>query len=226
MPTLRERVDEMKTQNQTNRSLQGQKSSGEKRRHRVGKKATLNNVRFCQELIRAGLNAKAAYLKVHPEVTPRTAEVNGHRMLRNAEVQAVLLPMLEKLFIDAGIEADYVFKRWVEMSQASPLDYFKIAKDGKLGELDLSNLTEAQRLNLKAIKVTQTKFGETITVTVCDQARAVNMIAKHLGLLTEKTDNKDVERIGDIIEKGVARIKATKDLDGWKDMIIDGKLIL
>ncbi|MCH8307828.1 MAG: terminase small subunit [Proteobacteria bacterium] len=75
---------------------------------------------FCNELICNGLNAKAAYLKVHPDVTSQTAEVNGHRMVRIAKVQAILTPMLQKLFQKAGIEADYVFKGWLEMSQASP----------------------------------------------------------------------------------------------------------
>ena len=75
---------------------------------------------------------------------------------------------------------------WGVGTKASPLDYSKTTKDGKLGDLDFSNLTEDQRLNLKDIKVQRTAFGETIAVKVVDQQRAVEMIAKHLGLLVEK----------------------------------------
>jgi len=180
---------------------------------------------FCKELIKNSMNASAAYKAVGPKVTAGTAKVEGHRLLTDPNVIKILTPMLEKLFIDAGIEADYVFKRWVEMSQASPLDYFEITKDGKLGDLDLSNLTEAQRLNLKAIKVTPTKFGDRVTIEVYDAQKAVDMIAKHLGLLAEKLPKEDDRRIGDLIEQGVARIRATKDLDGWKDIIIDSEII-
>ena len=32
-----------------------------------------------------------------------------------------------------------------------------------------------------------------------------------------------MEQIGDLIEKGVNRIKQSRDLDGWKDLIMDGE---
>lgn len=188
-------------------------------------KHRIDRTLFCKELIKNSMNAAAAYKAVSPNVTDGTAKVEGHRLLTEPNVVKILTPMLAKLFIDAGIEADYIFKRWLSQSQASPLDYFKITKDGKLGDLDLSNLTEDQRLNLKAIKVTPTKFGETISVTVCDQAHAVDMIAKHLGLLAEKLPAEDGERIGDLIEAGVRRIKASKDLEGWRSIIVDGQLV-
>ena len=99
--------------------------------------------------------------------------------------------MLEKLFTDADIEATYVFRRWVEMSQATPLDYFTINDDGQ-PVLDMSDLTPAQRANLKEIKITDTKFGQNITVKVWDAQKAVDMIGKHLGLLVEKLPEGDV----------------------------------
>ncbi len=35
----------------------------------------------------------------------------------------------------------------------------------------------------------------------------------------------NVQRIGDLIEQGVNRIKKTRDLDGWKDIVFDAELI-
>ena len=194
-------------------------------------KSACNYKLFCTELICTGLNAKAAYLKVHPDVTPQTAEVNGHRMVRIARVQVILTPMLQKLFQKAGIEADYVFKRWLEMSQASPLDYFTVSKDGGLGELDLGAITPAQRGNLRKIKVTTTKSNDgellhtTTTIKVVDQQWAVKIIAKHLGLLVDRMAEEIVQQIGALIEQGVNRIKKIRDLDGWKDIVLDAEFI-
>ncbi len=192
-------------------------------------KSACNYKLFCNELICTGLNAKAAYLKVHPDVTPQTAEVNGHRMVRIARVQVILTPMLQKLFQKAGIEADYVFKRWLEMSQASPLDYFTVSKDGGLGELDLGAITPARRGNLREIKVTTTKSNDgkllhtTTTIKVVDQQWAVKIIAKHLGLLVDRMAEEIVQQIGALIEQGVNRIKKIRDLDGWKDIVLDAE---
>ena len=176
---------------------------------------------FCKQLIKNSMNATAAYKAVSRKVTDGTAATEGYRLLREPETIEILQPMLKRLFADAGIEADYVFRRWLEMSQASPLDYFEITKDGKLGSLKLDDLTPAQRLNLKEITVTPTPHGNRIAIKVYDAQKAVNMIARHLGLLVDRLPEKDVERIGDLLERGIKRIKQTKDLDGWKDMVLD-----
>jgi phage terminase small subunit len=43
-----------------------------------------------------GFNARQAYLSVCPHVTHGSADVQGHRMLRNVKVRAFLLPQLEE----------------------------------------------------------------------------------------------------------------------------------
>jgi len=65
----------------------------------------------------------------------------------------------------------------------------------------------------------------TTTIKVVDQQRAVEMIAKHLGLLVNRMAVENVQRIGDLIEQGVDRIKKTRNLDGWKDIVLDAELI-
>lgn len=185
--------------------------------------------RFCKELIKNGMNASAAYRAVSPKATARTAGQQGFVLLKEPETIAILTPMLAKLFRDAGIEADYVFRRWLEMSQATPYDYFTVDDEGVTKLRPESELTPAQRLNVRKLKVTvnetQNKKGDRLYITTrteletVDQQRAVSEIAKHLGLLVDKLADEDVERIGDMIEKGVARIKANKDLDAWKELI-------
>jgi len=157
-------------------------------------------------------------------------------MLREVEVINILTPKLQKLFIDAGIEADYVFKRWVEISQASPLDYFDVEPNGQLGQLNLNGITDAQRINLKEIKVERTMIEKTdadgevthaivsekINLKVADQQKAVDTIAKHLGLLVDRLADEDIDKIGDLLEAGVARIRKMGDPDAWKSIVIRG----
>jgi len=87
-------------------------------------KAAFTDRQFAHKLIQNHLNAKAAYLALKPDVTARTAEVEGSKLLRKPELIAVLTPLLERLFTAAGIESEYVFRRWLEMSQATAADYF------------------------------------------------------------------------------------------------------
>lgn len=196
-----------------------------------GTTVRIDRARFADELIKHSMNASAAYKALSPKVTDKTAAQRGMLLLREVEVIDILTPRLQKLFIDAGIEANYVFKRWVEMSQATPYDYFRVDEDGHMMLRSSESLTHAQKLNCKKLKVTKneatSKDGDTIYVTtrteleVVDSQRAISEIAKHLGLLIDKMADEDVERIGDIIERGVKRIRATKDLDGWKDVILN-----
>ena len=193
---------------------------------------------FATALIANSMNATAAYKAVSPKVTDESAAVLGHKLLRDVKVVDILTPKLQKLFIDAGIEAEYVFKRWVEMSQGSPLDYFDVEPNGQLGQLNLNGITDAQRINLKEIKVERTMvektdadgevthaiIGEKINIKVADQQKAISEIAKHLGLLMDRLADEDVDKIGDLIEQGVARIRASKDLDGWKSITFEGEL--
>lgn len=195
-------------------------------------KTDFTDKQFCHALIQNSMNAKAAYHQLKPEVAISTATTEASKRLRKPNVIATLTPMLEELFANAGIETEYVFRRWLEMAQASPLDYFNITADGNLGDLDLSAITPAQRMNLRSIRRTKSTTisekgsettTETIHVQVVDQQKAVDTIGKHLGLLVEKLADEDVERIGDMLEKGVSRIKKTRDLEGWRDVILDAE---
>ena len=180
--------------------------------------------RFCQELIKNSMNATEAYLAVNPKVKRTTAGAEGHKLLKEPEVIAILTPMLEGLFVDAGIEAEYVFRRWLEIASGSAADYYTF--EGGVPRLDMSNMTPSQRANLKSISINHTQHGTNYKIEVYDAQRAIDTIGKHLGLLVDKLAEEDVERIGDLIEKGVNRIRASKDLDGWRSLMNEnGELI-
>ncbi len=176
---------------------------------------------FAHALIKNRMNATAAYKVIKPDSTQQTAEVNGHKLLSNAKVIDELTPLLEELFVDAGIETEYVFRRWLEIASGSAADYFTF-EDG-VPQLDMSDMTPAQYANLKKITIKPGRNGIAYGIEVHDAHRAIDNIAKHLGLLVEKLDAEDTERIGDMLERAVKRIRDTKDLDGWKSIVLDAE---
>ena len=181
---------------------------------------------FAHAYVAAGCNATEAYKQaISPTCKDTTATANGHKWLSKAQVQKYLAPLLEALMEKNEVNAEWVLARWKEQADGSPLDYFQITPDGDLGQLDLTAINEAQRRNLKEIRVTEntrrTAEGEEYTtrqihVKVYDAQKAVEMFAKYLGLLTRSLEEEEVERIGDLIELGVKRIRASKSLDAWQ----------
>lgn len=185
-------------------------------------KATDNYELFSHAYIRHGCNATGAYKELHPECNPGTAATSGWRLLRNVDVQRILFPLLEELMKKNTVDTEFVLRRWLEQANGSALDYFRVEEDGRLGALDLASITTAQRRNLKSIKISDTKYGQSISITVSDQQRAIEMFAKYLQMFAEKDSPEDSRKIGDLIEAGVRRIRACKDINAWKDLGFDG----
>ena len=131
--------------------------------------------------------------------------------------------MLQKLLRKAQVDREWVLNRLTEQANASALDYFTQTSAGQLELRDMNELSDAMRRNLKSIKISKTKNGRSISVTVVDQQQAVGMLAKFLQMFTKKADREDAGRIGDLIERGVKRIRACKDLDAWRDVGVDDK---
>lgn len=178
---------------------------------------------FAHALIRNSMNASAAYRELRPDVTAKTARTEGNKYLAKPDTIHVLTPLLESLFSKAGVETEYVFRRWLEFAQASAADYFNF--DHGTPVLDMSDMSPMQRANLKSISINHTAHGTNYKIEVYDAQKAVDTIGKHLGLLIDKMDPEDVERIGDLIERGVNRIRESRDLDGWKDVILDAEYV-
>lgn len=180
---------------------------------------------FANRYIQYHCNGAAAYLSIRPEVTPESASVLANRLLRTVKVQNVIWPLLEGLLEKETAQSEWVIKRWLEQAEASPLDYFSISEDGNLGGLDLTDISPAQRRNLKSIRYNRStsiseKGSETVTeswhVTVVDQQKAVELMAKMLGMLTPQLDKETEDRIGELLEKGVQRIRKMGDPEAWR----------
>ena len=184
---------------------------------------------FAHQYVISGCNATAAYKNaISPTCKDSTAQVQGHRWLSKPIVQQHLAPLLEALMEKNEVNAEWVLGRWKEQADCSPLDYLEEDCNGDIRMRSLESFTDVERRNLKAIRITKTVTrteGDNFTnesttyrwhITVQDQQKAVEMFGKYLQMFTRDLDEDEVERIGDLIEQGVKRIRANKNLDAWR----------
>lgn len=84
---------------------------------------------FALEYLANGYNATAAYRSLHPKCTQRTAEVNGCRLLRKAEVRAFIEHEQSERKKRLRMESDEALEGITRHARA---DIRKLFKDGKL----------------------------------------------------------------------------------------------
>ena len=216
-----------KSKKKTKKKAVAKKAPAKKKtKKRPAKPKKVNGVdpeQFAHKYIQHHCNALVAYKALRPDVKDSTAGVEGHRALRNPKVQQILWPLLEAIMEKEEAQSEEIIKRWIEQANASPLDYFHIDERGRLGAIDLTGITEAQRRNLRSIQVTDTQHGQSIKITVVDQQKATELLAKTLGMLQIQIDKETEDRIGDLLEAGVKRIQKKMDADAWKKAAIEGE---
>src|SRR5262245_13886680 len=88
-----------------------------------------NDELIALEYLANGYNATAAYRSVHPKCRQRTAEVNGSRLLRKAEVHAFIEREQKARKQRLRMDADEALEAITRYARA---DIRKLFKDGKL----------------------------------------------------------------------------------------------
>ncbi len=74
---------------------------------------------FAIEYLRS-FNGTAAYMASHPGVTPRTAGVEAHRLLKNPKVRAYIEQHREKLALEVDFSREDVIRELVALVRADP----------------------------------------------------------------------------------------------------------
>jgi len=75
-------------------------------------------------------NAKRCYMEMYPKNTAKTAEVNGHKLLRNTKVTAYLKLKVEEVSKECSINAAWLLKRLADEATADIADLY--TKEGSL----------------------------------------------------------------------------------------------
>lgn len=150
------------------------------------------------------------------DYSEKTARQQGSRLLTNVDVQAAIAQRLAEL----KIHADEVLVRLTEHARGSMADFLVIPDKGD-AKLDLKAAAKKGKLHLvKKFKRTTGEHGTSIEFELYDAQAALNTLARHHKLLTDKVEltdwRKEAEALGvdpdalreGMVEQVMQRLKA------------------
>lgn len=146
-------------------------------------KLTEKQKRFVQEYL-VDLNATAAARRAG--YSEKTADRIGPELLGKTCVSEAVKKAMEKRQNRVEITQDRVLQELASIAFAKGTDYSNIIA-GCVVVNDTEELTEQQKAAIVGIK--QTKEG--VEIKLADKYKALELLAKHLGLLTERPETED-----------------------------------
>lgn len=169
---------------------------------------TNNQMRFCQEYIKLGMNGTQAYLKVYKTCKKEdTARTNASRLLTNASIQEYIKKLQEKSEERAVVTIKDIvnelsiiaFGDRTELAQVESKDIVDDETKKVIGKETHLNVTDTDKLSDNAKKIIsgykKTRSG--ISVETCDKVKALELLGKYLGMFTEtvKIENPEATKI-------------------------------
>ncbi len=135
------------------------------------------------------LNAGAAAIRAG--YSPKSAETNGPRLLRNAQIAAAVRAGQARHLETADLTAVRVLEEYRRLAFADTRQFFDEHGNAKAIK-DLSAEQGSQLAGFEVL-IKNAKAGDGITDTIhkfklWDKTRALEALAKHFGLLTERID--------------------------------------
>jgi phage terminase small subunit len=147
--------------------------------------------RFVEEYL-VDLNAKQAAIRAG--YSPKTAEHQGARLLSYAKVAAAVAAGRSRRSRRAEVSADRVLQELARIAYSDPRKLFNA--DGSLRPPhELDDDTAAALASLEVVEERGQRFVR--RVRKWDKVRALELLAKHLGLTPERTLNIDLSRLSD-----------------------------
>lgn len=141
--------------------------------------------RFCREFA-VDLNATEAAKRAG--YSQKTAYSQGHRLLKHAEIQKELSKIQARIADKLDVSAERVV---AELARIAFSDMRDVATWGPGGVAlkDCGTLTENQARAVAEVSQTEFKGIVKTKIKLYDKVKALENLAKHLGLLTEKIEH-------------------------------------
>lgn len=140
---------------------------------------------FVQEYL-VDLNATQAAIRAG--YSAKTAEVQGCRLLSNANIQEAIQEAIKAREKRTEITQDRVLEELAKIAFSDTTDVVKVV-NGRLEVKDTSGLNKDQKAVIAQIK--EGKFG--LEVTHYDKLRALEMLGRHLAIFDRKEDDSEGE---------------------------------
>lgn len=138
--------------------------------------------RFVSEYL-VDLNATQAAIRAG--YSAKTAKAQGSRLLTNVDVQASIAERQQARSRRTEISADRVIAEYARIAFADPRRIMSWGPDG-VTLLPSASLTADDAAVVAEASQTTSEGGGSIRVKLVDKLGALNALARHLGLLTDK----------------------------------------
>lgn len=138
---------------------------------------------FVQEYL-VDLNATQAAIRAG--YSPKTAEVQGSRLLSNVKVQEAIQEAMKARETRTEVTQDRVLEELAKIAFSDATDVVNIV-DGRMVVTNTEKLKPDQKAAIAQIK--EGKFG--LEVTRFDKLRALEMLGKHLGFFDYQQPEED-----------------------------------
>ena len=148
---------------------------------------------FCLLYIRC-FNATKAYQKAY-ECSYETAMVNGSDLLRNTKVKDEILRLKQNRLNREMLDEADVFQWYLDIARADIKDYVEFGneeievedKNGNVRTVKVSNVNIKNDSDVDGILVSEISKGrDGVKVKLLDKLKAMEWIAEHMDLATEK----------------------------------------
>ena len=168
-----------------------------------------------QAALRAGYSAKTAY---------QAGKQNIHKSTIKAAIDAAMAERAKRI----NLTADRVLQELALVGFANMADFIHVDESGMVQALPFETLAEGQSRIVKKVKdkrvIRSTKGTEdnpdgdqildaTFEFELCDKVKSLELLARHLGLLHDKTEVDLKQPVQITIKKFCSR-KTAKDTDG------------
>lgn len=141
-------------------------------------------LRFVEEYL-VDLNATQAAIRAG--YSPRSAELQGFRLIRNDKLAALIAAAKEARSIRTKITQDHVLTELARIGFSQMSRYMAWSPDG-VSIRASEELTEDEVAAVAEVKETVTENGRTISLKMHDKLGALRDLGRHLGLFKDKAD--------------------------------------
>ena len=159
--------------------------------------------RFCQEYL-VDLNGTQAAIRAG--YSKKTAEVQGSRLLTNVKVQAAIQEQQKRIAHNLGVTAECIVAEYARIAFA---DIGALADWNSRGMTirPATELVPDQTAAIQEVVLTPTKDGGiSIRIKLHDKIRALDSLARHLGMFIDKHDVTVRDGLSDRMRRAEERV--------------------
>lgn len=142
---------------------------------------TPRQARFVDEYL-VDLNASQAARRAG--YSSRTADQQGFRLLRNDQVRRGIAARRQQLAEKLHVKQERVLRELARIAFSDLADVARWGPDGMV-LLDSARLSADVRAAVESVRQTETGHGGSVAVKLHDKVRALDLLARHLGMYPE-----------------------------------------